>query len=197
MWSTIAEILSCGRETSILFGGDPTFTGWITTVAYFLAASLAGAVVIRRVQVSPRSSPSAPSGFWLALAVGLTGLGVNKQLDLQTWFTAVGRCVAQQGGWFDDRRAIEYWFLILTALAGLAALLLLARWFRRSRIHEWAAFAGVACLIAFVLIREGSFYHVEPFTVGGLLGASPESVLELAGIILVSISAIGVLHSLQ
>ena len=65
--------------------GDPTAIGWITVAGYVLAAGLAwrNVVAARRTAV--------PAGFWIALGALVVALGINKQLDLQTWFAQTGR----------------------------------------------------------------------------------------------------------
>jgi hypothetical protein len=90
--------------------GDPTWIGWITTVAYFIGAALC-IPAFRRAWANWRSS--APG--WLMLAIALVLLGFNKQLDLQILLTEIGRSLAQHYGWYQQRRTIQTAFIAMLA----------------------------------------------------------------------------------
>ena len=85
------EILSRNWKPGI---GDPTVMGWVTVVGYFVAAVLL--LYKRRLALS-----LFPSHWkqhrWLLLGFALLmiALGLNKQLDLQTFMTNVGREMAE------------------------------------------------------------------------------------------------------
>jgi hypothetical protein len=76
--------------------GDPTPLGWITVAAYAAAAVLAwrNAGAARRTAV--------PHSFWIALTALMLALGINKQLDLQTWLSQAGRDLAIAQGWWEQ-----------------------------------------------------------------------------------------------
>src|SRR4051812_28194527 len=72
--------------------GDPTFIGWFTVFAYLGAAYLcwraaANSLTGQKVRL-----------FWIALAGTLLALGINKQLDLQTELTFIGKDFAKATG---------------------------------------------------------------------------------------------------
>ena len=90
--------------------GDPTWIGWITTVAYFIGAAMC-TLAFRRAGANRRSS--APG--WLMLAIALVLLGINKQLDLQILLTEIGRSLAQHYGWYQQRRTIQTAFIAMLA----------------------------------------------------------------------------------
>src|SRR5687768_5262697 len=79
--------------------GDPTFMGWVTVAMYFLAALLCARAAFA---LPPRSLKSQERVFWFFLCVVLLFLGVNKQLDLQTWLTLTGKRVAIAQGWYEQ-----------------------------------------------------------------------------------------------
>ncbi len=84
---------SCALERWSPRIGDPSLMGWLTVGVYLLAG-----LVALWVLASARF-PAATRGrerlFWLFVALILFFLAINKQLDLQSYLTAVGRCVAQ------------------------------------------------------------------------------------------------------
>lgn len=75
--------------------GDPTPLGWITVAAYAAAAVLAW----RNVGAARRTA--VPHSFWIALTALMLALGINKQLDLQTWLSQAGRDLAIAQGWWE------------------------------------------------------------------------------------------------
>jgi len=171
------------QTVSLIAGGkfrlvirDPTVMGWVTTAAFILAAVLCAACARRAEHlVGPRI-------FWWSLAVALLLLGVNKQLDLQFWLTAVGRQLARTHGWYSRRRTVQIWFVAGVATAGLF-LAMLAGWTMRRWWREtWLALLGLAILIAFVVIRAASIHHVDEMLRLELAGLRFTRILELGGI---------------
>ncbi|MEW4569755.1 hypothetical protein AB1L88_17975 [Tautonia sp. JC769] len=195
--------------------GDPSIMGWLTVVAYFLAAIACGfaARAERRkdlgvrvvhpvfwkldpVRLSPPTgarSPRRRALFWWILVLALVLLGVNKQLDLQSLLTAVGRRLAQEQGWYQERQAVQRAFIAGVAIAGAGGLALLAVLFRSVLLRRPLAAIGLVFLYTFVLIRAASFHHVDAFLKDDFLGIRMNWLLELGGISCVLSSAIRVL----
>ena len=94
--------------------GDPTIGGWVTVVLYFSA--------VWSVWKTAHSAISSERQLWRAISILFIGLGINKQLDLQTAFTELGRMVAFDQGWYGERRTVQLWFIAGVALT--ASLLL-------------------------------------------------------------------------
>ena len=110
--------------------GDPTAMGWLTVGAYMVAAWLCASAWRAR-----RQNLAVPDKYnvalaWLGLAIVMFGLGINKQLDLQSWFTQVARDLALAQGWYHNRRAaqiIVIGTLGILAVIGMIAVGVLAR----------------------------------------------------------------------
>ena len=158
--------------------GDPSFMGWFTVFAYAAAAVLAWRAWSRGRQ-----------RIWLAVAVGMALLCVNKQFDLQSLFTDIGREISKHGGWYEDRRKVQKGFVI-AVLAGAA---LAGGWFLwRFRAfvagHKLLA-AGLFLLLTFIVVRAISFHHVDVFLKSGVAGIRMNWVLELGGIFTVAAAA--------
>ena len=176
--------------------GDPTFVGWFTVFAYAYAAYWAYRVRARCLEaMRPYRGAATPesialrqlSRFWLFTFALLVALGINKQLDLQTWLTEIGRDLAHEQGWYEQRRAVQRLFIALLALGGLATAGILAHHFRRVLRLVWVALSGIVLLFSFVVIRAASFHHVDQF-----LGAGPFKmnwVLELGSIGIIAFAA--------
>ncbi len=167
--------------------GDPTPLGWFTVFAYLVAAVLC----FRAWQRARRGATAEPrlAFAWGCFAVLMLALGINKQLDLQTLLTVVGRRVAQRDGWYERRQVVQR--LFIHGLLGLASASLLAGfWFMRKHLRElWLAGFGAIFIATFVLIRAASFHHVDILLDRTYLGARVNWILELGGIACVAAGA--------
>src|SRR5690606_34451823 len=112
--------------------GDPTVMGWVTVAAYFATAWLCWRARLRLLGKSASSDVRRERLIWTLLAALFIALGVNKQLDLQSWFTMVGRSIARQEGWYGQRRVVQAIFIAALAVTGAAAMAWLA-WMVRGR----------------------------------------------------------------
>ena len=171
--------------------GDPTVMGWVTVVGYVIAAVLCWriAFLARSRTVLRAAGPQHMFGFWLSFAILMTLLGINKQLDLQTWFTLFGKHLALDEGWYEQRRAVQAVFIALVALGGLMSVATLF-WFTRKILREtWLSLVGAVFLCCFVLVRAASFHHVDQMLGMELGGLKVNWILELGGILWIGISA--------
>jgi len=105
--------------------GDPTFLGWFTVFAYFAAAvpcflTFRHELAFQRDPLTARSAPFLRPHLWLGLSILLVLLGFNKQLDLQSAITSIGRGIARSGGWYEHRRTLQALFILVFFLATLA-----------------------------------------------------------------------------
>ncbi|MES2920684.1 MAG: hypothetical protein V4819_04020 [Verrucomicrobiota bacterium] len=159
--------------------GDPSFMGWCTVFAYCLGAILA-----------TRAWFKTEDRIWLFVALGMAGLSVNKQLDLQSLFTDIGRVASYHGGWFEQRRIYQKWFVLgVIAGAGISGSWFIWRynafWVRHKLLT-----AGVFFLLTFIVVRAISFHHVDAFLKDEVGGVRMNWVLELGGIFLISLAAV-------
>lgn len=161
--------------------GDPSVLGWLTVIAYGLASWACWRVARGRAV----SLSEGEARLWWVLVMGLCWLGINKQLDLQTAFTEVGRIIAHQQGWYERRWSVQLTFMGLLSLLSVAtgtALLILTR---RTPLATRCAVVGAVVLITFVAIRAASFHHVDRFIGRPIAGVTTNWVLELGGISLI------------
>lgn len=161
--------------------GDPTPMGWATVGGSLMAA------VLCLLWAKP---PGAGRLLPLSLAFAMTLLAANKQLDLQSLLTELGREAAEAQGWYEDRRTFQWIFIAAiggAATLGLAALL----WILRRRWRESGlALAGVAFLLAFVVIRAASFHQIDQGLGETWIGMRLNGILELGGIALVGVGGL-------
>lgn len=177
-------VWSCAHQRWSPRIGDPTLAGWATVGSYALCALLA-LLVLRHQRMG------AEKAFWCVALIAMVLLGINKQLDLQSFMTAIGRCVAQQQGWYGERRAFQAEF-IKGLLAAITALLLLGLWLMRRHLRRnGLALLGLTIVAGFVAIRAIGFHHFDAFINGRtLLDLRFNFVLENAGLLLVAMNAL-------
>jgi hypothetical protein len=161
--------------------GDPTLLGWATVLAY-LAAAVAcwRAAAAENQRTRRRDERSTP--FWSRMALILVFLGVNKQLDLQSAITVLGRYLAREQGWYNQRQEYQTLFIIIVAAIGCAALGWFAWIARRASRGRLLALLGLIFVLAFILIRASSFHHIDQILGVRLAGLKANWILELGGI---------------
>lgn len=167
--------------------GDPSLVGWLTVAAYFLCAYKSLQVVksSQRIFNPPMQRQRL---LWLAITGIMLFLGVNKQLDLQTFFTATARHLAWKQGWYEDRHLLQQIFIWTLGLAGLTSITaLFLLYYKVLRLHAFAI-VGLCALLVFIMIRASSFHNVDSFLGSRILGIKMNWLLELSGIALIMLN---------
>jgi hypothetical protein len=174
----ISKILAVVIDRKWQLGiGDPTFFGWFTVVAYLVTAGLCvlcakqAAIAPKRYDLDddlddldiyiPRQRPSQLRWLWWGLGIILLILAINKQLDLQTWFTYTARDLAKADGWYAQRRMYQLAFIIAIALTISLFLAILAIAIKDYWHQVWLAIIGLGLLGSFIVIRAVSFHHID------------------------------------
>ena len=154
--------------------GDPTIGGWVTVILYFLA--------VISCWITARNSSLADRKIWYAITVLFLGLGINKQLDLQSALTEMGRIVAIEEGWYARRETVQVYFIIVVALVCSWAIIAMLVAARSASFSTWLALVGTTMVIGFVLIRAASFHQIDRFIGSTVLGFRWNWILEMGGI---------------
>lgn len=159
--------------------GDPTIFGWITVLAYLVA------VVCCFRQAGVVKKLGGDNKFWLYLAVFLLLLGINKQLDLQSWFTQTMRDSAKAHGWYEQRRPVQFAFIALMGLGFVLTLISLRLFLANSWRHNKLAWFGIVLLCTFILMRAASFEHFDMLIHHPIFGLNINIILENGAILLI------------
>lgn len=169
--------------------GDPTLLGWFTVVAYGLAAALCF-----RVAYGGAALFGLPAGrqikLWLGIGVLLVLLAINKQLDLQSFFTASAKFLAKRQGWYDDRRQYQLLFICAVFTLGTIVCVWFLYLYRHCLKTHGLALMGLCCLLCFVVVRAASFHHVDRLIGVGLGAFRVNHLLELGAIALIGANAV-------
>lgn len=167
--------------------GDPSFMGWLTVAAYafgMLTSWLAAGRAARAPGLAPGSR-----GMWLLVTMLMCFLCLNKQLDLQSLATDIGRVLSKEQGWYKQRRSFQLWFVLgLGALSFLATVAMVIRYRTFWKTHYLLA-SGIVFLVTFVAIRAVSFHHVDVLLKTRVGGMKINWFLELTGIFLIWLAA--------
>jgi hypothetical protein len=162
--------------------GDPTIGGWITVALYFVAAANCWAT--KRTLFRNTSERR----VWLLLALSFLCLGINKQLDLQSALTDIGRLLAHQQNWYDQRQTVQVVFIVAVGVVSVIALLTLLVWARRSPAPTMLALVGTSLVLGYVLIRAASFHHIDRLIGETVLGFRWNWIIEMGGISIVVVA---------
>jgi hypothetical protein len=149
----LAKMTSQGWKPGI---GDPTIVGWATVAIYFFACLLCF-----REWRQEKKRKMGNSGYFGILWVLLLFLGVNKQLDLQSCVTQLGRMILPAMGWGHHKRTIQFGFILFVAF--IAFLLIASLGYRVYKCgpRHLISLIGLILLMAFVVIRAASFHHID------------------------------------
>jgi hypothetical protein len=189
--SFLADLQSCALARWSPGIGDPTAMGWGTVMVYLAAAAVAFVVASRAP--FPAGSRRRERLFWALLAAVLLALAVNKQLDLQSYVTALGRCAAQHQGWYDRRRFVQE--MVILGLLVVMVLLAVGLWrmMRGTLARSGAALAGLILVLGFVAIRAVGFHHVDALIRLDVLDMRLNWLFELTGPVLIGLAGLWLL----
>jgi len=165
--------------------GDPCFMGWFTVGSYFACAILS--LIVAFVN---RTADGKSSFFFRMVGLLMILLGINKQLDLQSLFTEIGRQIARAQGWMDQRRIVQLWFIVGFGTVALASFISFVRIKRDLFWRFKLAFTGLFFLLCFIVIRAAGFHHFDEMLRFRLFGAKINWLLELTGIYLILIAGL-------
>ncbi len=174
--------------------GDPTFVGWFTVFAY-LVCSFESYKVYKFGHRFLKSPIKRQRIFWLITSMLLLALGINKQLDLQSFFTASARYFALEQGWYDKRRELQQLFIAAVVGVGILGMATLVLFFAKVIRQQIFAVLGLGLVVVFVLVRATSFHLVDRAISMEIGGVSMNWILELSGIFLIYYGARRLLNS--
>lgn len=158
-------------------------TGWVIVATYLLCAFVA----LRVGQRSgfPPKTRRRERLFWFLTAALMLALGINKQMDLQSLLTEIGRCTAKAQGWYEQRRGFQREFIIWLGLATLGLGAVTGFALRHSLRRTGLALLGLMLVGGFVLIRAVGFHHLDGLIYQRISGMPVNGMLELSGLLLI------------
>lgn len=140
--------------------GDPSVLGWATVLAYWVAAGVSGLCAWRADRIFGGKQVWEHRLVWGGLSAGLFFLGVNKQLDIQSWFTTIVKAVAYVQGWYALGQWAQTLFVGAIAVTTMFMAAFLIWRMRAAWRHYWLLLLGFLLLARFIVVRAASFYGV-------------------------------------
>jgi hypothetical protein len=159
--------------------GDPTAIGWLTVIAYWLAAYLC-----LRCSFASRF----PQWLWRGLTIALLSLGFNKQLDLQSDFLSLGKDVVKSQGWDHAKRIIQLEFIFSLTLVSIIFLIALKRMLGQDWRKVSLSLLGLTLIFSFIILRASKFNRIEILP-ENLAFFQLYQLFELVGIACITLSA--------
>jgi hypothetical protein len=173
--------------------GDPSFMGWFTVFAYFITCIVSAKVYVAG-DYTFRRKRQLQKQVWLAIAIIMLLLYVNKQLDLQSLFTQIARVIFHDFGLYQERRHYQALFILGILFTGISSIAWLIYAYYLVIKNHLLALIGLVFLIIFVLIRAASFHHMDQLLGTSILGLKLNWVFELTGIVFIFINGITLLR---
>jgi hypothetical protein len=143
------------NETTLV--GDPTVLGWTTFALYFIAVVLS----FRAAKIFRSQNQAVVGQVWTWIASVLLVLGLNKQLDLQTWLIHFAGRIAKRERVYEYRRM---WHALFFVGLITVSLIVALRWSAKLRVFARQvpmAAAGCASVTAYVVVRAASIDQVD------------------------------------
>jgi hypothetical protein len=158
--------------------------GWLTVASYALAAWLCWRALTLREGMG-----DSERSVWRALCPTMVALGLNKQLDLQSALTEVGRMTLRSLDLYAYKQVTQLSLIASVAIAGLIVTAWLLRRAQKAPRATQIALYGFASVVVFVGIRAASFHHIDR-----LIGLDPGGirlnwVFELGGLSVLCLGA--------
>lgn len=168
---------------------DPTVIGWLVTIAYGVVGCLCG---LRAKEL--RSNEGSVWKVWGGLGIAIFGLGLNKQLDLQTLLREIVSSTWGTQPWYSDRWILfGGLFVLAITVVGIASTILFRRIPQTARCLQWAI-AWFGCLVIVLLARFLPFWGLSDMMNYSLIENEPNiwSLTPVQGFELVLVISIGI-----
>ncbi|MCA9978356.1 MAG: hypothetical protein KC413_21495, partial [Anaerolineales bacterium] len=129
--------------------------------------------------------------IWGVLTVGMLFFGINKQLDIQSWFTAVIKTIAYEQGWYEFGQRAQVIFIAGMAVVSLVVLAVGVWFFRHVWRQYWLLGLGVLFIARFVIVRAATFYGVSLPELSHFTGGFRVTwMLEFLGAVIIALAGI-------
>ncbi|MCZ6836571.1 MAG: hypothetical protein O7G85_12415 [Planctomycetota bacterium] len=182
----LAIVTSDGWHLGI---NDSSLMGWGIVAGYLVTAILCGKRCSHVATLGPSTRHAKALLLWGCLALGLLLLGFNKQLDLQTWLTMMGRKIAWEQGWYEHRRIVQALFVTTLGMITIGGCIFIGSRLNHASRRSRLALLGAAFLAGFVVTRAASFHHLDAMLKSDLAGMKLHWFLELGGIVCIALAA--------
>jgi hypothetical protein len=135
---------------------DNTPGGWLATLLYGVVILFCWNAFSHR-KTAERQHAGLSQQFWLSFSSAVTALGINKQLDFQTFLFQTERLMFRRAGMFGYHQSFEWAVGIMTIAAGAMVAAFLWMIERPAGSKERLVIFAALALLAFAVLRFASF----------------------------------------
>lgn len=173
--------------------GDPTLAGWLITLSYLIAFGICIQVVSAHNNIFARKR-SKQRLLWVIISLLMLFLALNKQLDLQTLLTDIGKSIFEKSALHEDRR--KYQTLFVLSVASIFVIAIFAIFIELLTVlkKHLLAIAGLGLIALFILYRAASIHHFADFFEYEILSFQFRDFVEISGIILIILNGVFLLQ---
>ena len=187
----IDDIINAVEKVDWSFESHDPFWAWFIVGMYLLAAFLClRALFCSQRSLLPDIVKKKSRLFWAFLFIIMLFLACNKQLDIQTYITAVGREVAHAQGWYEQRRTIQKEVVITLILIAFLFLIYMFYMVYNLPTANKIAMIGALFTFSFIGMRALSFHHVDHYVGRVIFGVKMHILIEICGGVIVSLGAL-------
>lgn len=101
----------------------------------------------------------------------------------------MGRLIAFAHGWYEQRRWVQFGFVLAVAGTSIVIAIALIVGARKAPYPAWLAMIGIVSVLAFITVRAASFHHFDELISSRVLGLNWNWILEMGGILIVLIAS--------
>ncbi len=160
--------------------------GWAAVAGYLTIALLCAWLALH---CSSPDKDGARRG-WCLLLCSMTALGINKQLNLQTFLLEAGRVVAKWGHWYSYRRYAQVSFVFTVTLIGALVAWKILQYYWPILQQRVELAAGLVLIAVYCILRAAEIDHIKAVTMHTKFAHTPFWFVEIAGILLTFIGTI-------
>ena len=161
---------------------DQSIVGYLITAGYLLSSLLLFCSLFYKPDRYDSMGSKHSTPLWLASATLALLLGINKQLDLQTYLTQWGRDLFRNWGIYTGRRTAQLYASVLMISLIVAAAVYAIVFVRRVGWGLRVTILGLAICLAYVVLRLISIHHVDHWFRVDIGGWKMSWVVELTGV---------------
>jgi hypothetical protein len=161
---------------------DQSIVGYSITAGYLLSSLLLFCSLFYKPDRYDSMGSKHSTPLWLASATLALLLGINKQLDLQTYLTQWGRDLFRNWGIYTGRRTSQLYASVLMISLIVAAAVYAIVFVRRVGWGLRVTILGLAICLAYVVLRLISIHHVDHWFRVDIGGWKMSWVVELTGV---------------
>lgn len=162
--------------------------GWLIMAAH-AGAAIACWRAARRAD-APEGRAAGMRRPWVLMSVLMALLCLNKELDLQSLLTDIGRVTARNQGWYRERREFQMAVILGALGVSLAVAVFSLLRFRHFWMKNALLLTGLVLLSTFIAVRAISFHHVDTLLKTRFIGDKMNWFLELSGIAFIWLAAV-------